>query len=117
MATYSRELLSGSTQGKQIKVGATATPGTLIHTAVSGTTDLDEIWLYAVNSSSSGVKLTIEWGEASAPDGHVEVTLAAEDGYQLVVPGLLLQNTLVVRAFAATTNVILINGYVNRIDK
>jgi len=117
MATYSRELLSGSTQGKQIKVGATATPGTLIHTAVSGTTDLDEIWLYAVNSSSSGVKLTIEWGEASAPDGHVEVTLAAEDGYQLVVPGLLLQNALVVRAFAGTTNVILINGYVNRIDK
>ena len=117
MATYSKELLSGSTQGKQIKVGATATPGTLIHTAVTGTTDLDEVWLYAVNSSTSGVKLTIEWGEASAPDGNVEVTVPAEDGYMLVVPGLLLQNSLTVRAFAATTNVILINGYVNRIDK
>ena len=117
MATYSKELLSGSTQGKQIKVGATATPGTLIHTAVTGTTDLDEVWLYAVNSSTSGVKLTIEWGEASAPDGNVEVTVPAEDGYMLVVPGLLLQNGLTVRAFAATTNVILINGYVNRIDK
>lgn len=116
MATYSKVLLSGSTQGKQIKVGATATPGTLIHTAVSGTTDLDEIWLYAVNSSASAVKLTIEWGEASAPDGHIEVTLAAEDGYQLVVPGMLLQNGLTVNAFAGTTNVVLINGYVNRID-
>lgn len=117
MATYSKELLSGSTQGKQIKVSATATPGTTIHTAVSGTTDLDEIWLYAVNSSSTAVKLTIEWGEANAPDGHIEVTVPAEDGYTLVVPGLLLQNGLVVKAFAATTNVIMINGYVNRIDK
>jgi len=35
----------------------------------------------------------------------------------LVVPGLLLQNGLTVRAFAGTANVILINGYVNRIDK
>jgi len=117
MATYSKELLSGSTQGKQIKVVQTATAGTLIHTAVSGTTDLDEIWLYAVNSSASAVKLTIEWGEATAPDGNIEVTVPAEDGYMLVVPGLLLQNGLTVRAFAGTANVILINGYVNRIVK
>lgn len=115
MATYSKELLSGSTQGKQIKVVQTATAGTTIHTAVSGTSDLDEIWLYAVNSSSSAVKLTIEWGEATAPDGNIEVSVPAEDGYMLVAPGLLLQNSLVVKAFAGTANVILINGYVNRI--
>lgn len=115
MATYSKQLLSGSTNGKQIKVAATATAGTLLHTATSGTSNLDEVWIYAVNSSSSTVKLTIEWGEATAPDGNVEVSLAAEDGYALVIPGLLLQNSLTVRAFAATANVILCNGYVNRI--
>jgi hypothetical protein len=115
MATYSKVLLSGSTNGKQIKVAATATAGTTIHTATSGATNLDEIWLYAVNSSSSAVKLTIEWGEATAPDGNIEVTVPAEDGYMLVAPGLLLQDSLVVKAFAGTTNVILINGYVNRI--
>ena len=115
MATYSKVLLSGGTNGKQIKVVATATAGTTIHTATSGTSNLDEIWLYAVNSSSSAVKLTIQWGEATAPDGNIEVTVPAEDGYMLVVPGLLLQNSLVVKAFAGTANVILINGYVNRI--
>ena len=115
MATYSKVLLSGSTNGKQIQVVQTATAGTTIHTATSGTSNLDEIWLYAVNSSSSAVKLTIEWGEATAPDGNIEVTVPAEDGYMLVVPGLLLQNSLVVKAFAGTANVILINGYVNRI--
>lgn len=115
MATYSKELLSGSTQGKQIKVVQTSTAGTTIHTAVSGTTDLDEIWIYAVNSSSSAVKLTLEWGQADAPDGNIEVLVPAEDGYMLVVPGLLLQNSLVLKAFAGSANVILINGYVNRI--
>ena len=115
MATFSKQKLSGSTNGKQIKVAATATAGTTIHTAVTGETNWDEIWLWAVNSSALDVKLTIEWGEATAPDGNIEVTIPAENGYVLVVPGMLLQNELVVKAFAGTANVILINGFVNRI--
>ena len=112
---YTKVLLSGSTQGKAIKVVATATAGTTIHTAVAGTSSLDEIWLWAVNSSGATVKLTLEWGEATAPDGNIEVSLAAESGLMLIAPGLLLQNELVVKAFAATANVILIHGFVNRI--
>ena len=115
MATFSKRLLSGSTDGKAIKVVQTATAGTTIHTAVSGTTNLDEIWLYAVNSSAAAVKLTLEWGQADAPDGNIELTVASESGLVLVTAGLLLQNSLVVKAFAATANVILIHGYVNRI--
>jgi len=115
MATFSKVLLSGSTQGKGIKVAETATPGTLIHTAVAGTSDIDEIWIYAVNSSAAAVKLTLEWGEATAPDGNIEIEISAESGLVLIAPGLLLQNGLVVKAFAASANVILIHGYVNRI--
>ncbi|HCA51598.1 MAG TPA: hypothetical protein DEP24_00780 [Mycobacterium sp.] len=113
MATFSKLKLSGSTDGKQIKVAATATAGTTIHT--SHATALDEVWLFAVNSDTTARKLTIEWGEATAPDGNIEVTIPAESGYLMVVPGLCLTNSLVVKAFAATANVILINGYVNRI--
>jgi len=116
MATMSKVLLSGSTNGKAIKVAQTATAGDTIHTAVSGASDLDEIWLWAVNSSGSDVKLTLEWGEATAPDGNIEVTIEAESGLVQVAPGLLLQNGLVVKAFAATTNVILLHGFVNRIS-
>lgn len=116
MATFSKQLLSGSTNGKAIKVAATATAGTLIHTAASGTSTIDEIWLYAHNTSSAAVKLTIEWGEATAPDGHIEINIGAEGtGMVLVAPGIPLQNSLVVRAFAGTANVINIFGYVNRI--
>jgi hypothetical protein len=118
MATFSKSILSSSTDGKGIKVAATATAGTLIHTGPTVTTSLDEVWLYAVNSSASDVKLTIEWGEATAPDGNIEYTVKAENGLYLIVPGLLIKGNataLTVRAFAATTNVIVVHGYVNKI--
>jgi len=116
MATFSKQLLSGSTNGKGILVAATATAGTLIHTAVSGTSSLDEVWLYAHNTSSAAIKLTLEWGEATAPNGNIEINIGAEGtGMILIAPGILLQNGLEIRAFAGTTNVINIFGYVNRI--
>jgi len=121
MATLSKLCLqpAGTTgTGLAVKVAATATAGTTIHTASTTATTIDEVWLYAVNSSASSVKLTIEWGQADAPDGNIELSVAAESGLVLVVPGLLLQGNAsakVVRAFAGTANVILLHGYVNRI--
>ena len=121
MATFTKLALqpAGSTgTGLAIKVAATATAGTAIHTASTTTTTIDEIWLYAVNTSTSSVKLTIEWGEATVPDGNIEVTVLPEAGLVTVIPGLLLQGNAtakVVRAFAGTADVICIHGYVNRI--
>jgi hypothetical protein len=118
MATFTKTILSGSTDGKAIKVAATSSAGTTIHTGSTTTTTLDEVWLYAVNSSATAVKLTIQWGGTTSPDDDIELTIGAESGLILVVPGLILKGNatpLVVRAFAATTNVINISGYVNRI--
>ena len=115
MATYSKQLLSESTNGKGILVNATSTAGDTIHTGVSGASDMDEVWIWAVNSSASNVKLTLEWGEATAPDGNIEFTVAAEAGLKCIIPGLLIQNSLVVKAFAGTTDVIVLHGFVNRI--
>ena len=117
MATYAKQLLSGSTNGKGILVVATATAGTTIHTAVSGTTDIDEVWLYAVNAHSADIKLTLEWGEATEPTGNIEQTVPYEAGLMLLAPGLLLQNGLTIKAFAGTANEVVIHGYVNKIDK
>jgi len=118
-ATFSKVLLSGSTNGKQIKVAATATAGTTIHATGTSATILDEVWIYAVNSSTSSVKLTIEWGEATAPDGNIEVTVLPEAGLVTIIPGLVLSGTgsaaTTIKAFAGTANVIMLSGYVNRI--
>lgn len=113
MSTFTKVKLSGSTDGRMIKVAATATPGTLLHTAHA--TAQDEIWLYVVNSDTTDRKLTIEYGGVATPDDLIEQTIPAEGGLVLIVPGLILTNSLVVRAFAATANVLLIGGFVNRI--
>lgn len=113
--TVTRSLLSGSTNGKGIKVVATASTGTTIHTAVSGTSSLDEIYLYAYNSHTADVDLTIEWGETTAPDGNIKVTIPFKSGRYMVVDGRLLNNSLVVTAFASIANVIIIDGLVNKI--
>lgn len=116
MATFSKEKLSASTDGKGIKVAATATAGTLIHTGSATAATLHEVWLYAVNSSATDVKLTIEWGEATAPDGNIEYTVKAENGLYLIIPGLILKGNataLTIKAFAGTANVIVVHGYVN----
>jgi hypothetical protein len=114
MATYSKTTLSGSTNGRQIKVVATASSGTLIHTAHA--TALDEIWLYAVNDTATDRLLTIQWGGTTATDDDIEFTVKAQNGLYLIVPGLILTGGTVVRAFcAAAANAIQISGYVNRI--
>ena len=118
MATFSKIALSGSTDGRMIKVAATVTAGTTLHTGSATATTFDEIWLYAVNSDTTARKLTIEWGGVSSPDDLIEFTVPAEDGLYVVIPGLVIKGNatpLVVRAFAATANVINIAGYVNRI--
>ena len=116
MATFTKTILSGSTDGRAIKVAATATAGTLIHTGSTTAATLHEVWLYAFNSDTANVKLTIEWGGTASPDDLIEITIPSESGLVLVVPGLLIKGNatpLVVRAFAGTANVVTINGYVN----
>lgn len=118
MATFTKKLLSGSTNGRSIKVAATASPGTTIHTAtaLTGTAGYDEIWLWATNTSTSAVKLTLQWGGTTATDDDVELTIPGEAGPVPIIEGWLLQNGLLVRAYAATTNVITINGYAHLIS-
>jgi len=59
MATFSKQLLSGSTDGRGIKVAATASSGTVIHTATTTTSTLDEIWLYAQLNNPFNTGLTV----------------------------------------------------------
>lgn len=114
-SSISKAKLSGSTDGRGIKVVQTGTLGTTIHTAVAGTTagTLDEIWLWAYNGHTADVVLTIEFGGVTVPDDVSVVTVPYKAGEFLVVPGWVLQNAKVVTAFAATANVIAIRGFAN----
>jgi hypothetical protein len=119
MATFSKQLLSGSTNGKAIKVVATASTGTTIHATGTSATIEDEIWLYAYNSSTAGVVLTIQFGGTTAVDNDIKITIPATSGLTLVIPGLILTGTgsaaNTIYAYAGTANVVTVSGYVNRI--
>lgn len=114
-ADYTKLKLSGSNNGKQIKVAATASPGTLIHTAVAGIIETDEIWLYVTNNHTAPLALTIEWGGTASPDDLKQMSIPSKQGDYLIIPGHLLQGGLVVRAFAASANLLCVSGWVNRI--
>lgn len=114
MTTLTKVKLSGSTDGKGVKVAATSSSGTTIHTAHA--TALDEVWLWCVNSDTVNRKLTVQFGDTTSPDSDIEVSIPGESGLVLVVPGLVLTNSAVVRAFCATANVVILHGYVNRIS-
>ena len=120
MATFTKTLLSGSTQGKPIKIVATATTGTTIHATGTSSSTIDEVWLYAYNSSTGPVTLTVEYGGTTAPDQNIKIDIPSASGLTLVVPGLILTGTgaaaNTVTAFAGSANVITISGYVNRIS-
>jgi hypothetical protein len=119
MATFTKMKFSESTDGRPIKVGATSiASGTPIHAGSPTATTYDEIWLYAMNSSASSVKLTVGWGGTTDPDDLIELTVLAEAGLVTVAPGMLIKGNatpLVVKAAAGTANVITIHGFVNRI--
>lgn len=119
MATMSKIPLSGSTNGRGIKV-TTASPidgsDTTIHTGVTGTSDTDYVTLYAYNDDTSTRALHLGWGGTTDPDDFIIVDIPPQAGLQLVVADLPIRNSLVVVASASAANVIVIYGHVTRID-
>lgn len=108
-------LLSGSVDGKPVKIAATATPGTILHTADA--TAKDEIWAWVTNVDTADHQLTIEFGGTTDPDHLIAKALVipAKASMIPVIPGIPLTNSLVARAFAESANKLLITGYVHRI--
>ena len=120
MATFSKQILSGSTNGRGIAVVATATTGTTIHATGISATTLDEVWLYANNVHSSAVTLTVEFGGTTITSDLIQQSIAATpSGLVLICAGLLLRGTgsaaTTVTAYASVASKIEIFGFVNRI--
>ena len=118
MAIYSRTLLSGSTSGLPIPVAATATPGTLVHTAIAGATSFDEVYLWASNVTGAAATLTIEWGGVTDPGSHLvkAYTIAANSPPMPIAVGQVVNGGVAVRAFSDMASAINVTGFVNRIQ-
>jgi hypothetical protein len=118
MAVYSGGPLSGSTNGRPIPVAATATPGTLIHTAVAGASAFDEVYIYASNVTGAAATLTLEFGGVGDPGDHLTkgYSIAANSGPIPIATGQRVQGGVPIRAFSATGSAINVTGFYNRVQ-
>lgn len=118
MGTYSKIVLSGSTDGQGIPVtGTTPSQGTVIHTAVTGAADsIDEVWLYAYGSATTAREISLAIGPTTATGSRLryEVTAGDFQGLHLIYPGLPLLNAKVIKAYVTAADAVNVFGYVNR---
>lgn len=109
--------LSGSTNGRGIIITGTASgSANTIHTAVSGTSALDEVYLWVASRSASAATLTVLYGGTSTSDEMTVEVPNLKAGPLLIVPGLVLNNGAVIKAFCGTGGSLLnVFGYAHRI--
>lgn len=119
MPTYSKLPLSQGSFGGSVTVSASAAPYTLIHTTGTSTSSIDEVYIYASNSSTADSNLTLYWGSSAVRDNILTVNVQAYGGVTLLIPGLILtgNGTTGSSIFTTTTfsSAVNITGYVNRI--
>lgn len=112
MATFTKRVLSGSTDGRPILVDATAIgSGTTIHTVSTG---IDLVTLMVANIDTAAVMLTVGWGETTNV-WSIPIPANTTGGLTLVTEGMPLQNSLAVKLSASAANKLLVMGNVERI--
>jgi hypothetical protein len=117
MATVTRFLLSASNAGQPIPITNTASPGTLIHTAINSTAGYDEIYAWFTNVGPTPVNCTIQWGGTVAPNNEITNAYVLPPNSQPIplLTGQCIQNALNVSVYAGVTNQVVVTGYCNRI--
>jgi len=123
MATFSKELLSGSIAGAPITLTSASA---MIHQTTNTSNVGDEVWLWGSNFSAitGSVNVTVTIGAVGATAITASlITLYNSAGLTPILPGIILipsgtSNTrMEVRAVAATaggSNLVNVVGYVNR---
>lgn len=101
----SKEPLSSSINGGGIKLYTT-----VVHDPV----ELDELWLYAMNTGIDEVKVTLLFGLTESGGSIKEIHVPATGTLMLIVPGLPLKPGQTVRAFTDKEDTVMLHGFVNR---
>ena len=112
---FTKVLLSGSTAGEPIDLGSTGTEVT-IHTAVNASSQFDEVWLWAANTTSVNQMLRVQYG-SSASTKRSQQTIPAQGGWILVAPGVIMSSGVISALSTPTASDVKIMGYVNRISQ
>ena len=129
MATLTKHMFSEveAVSGRRFRVTSTeASAANVFHVAPATLSTMDECWVYAHNFGASDAVLTVMWGlsgdvpaaasaSTASVDTGVSITIPFQSGRALVFDGTLLMGGLSAAAYADTTDIISIDGFVNRI--
>ena len=115
---YSINFLSASVSGGYpVSIQATGSPGTIIHSGVSGAnpqTQIDEVFLYANNTGTMFYPLILEVG-GTGIFNRVSMTIATQDSPQLILQGWPLNSGAMIRGYSPSgSGMMVIGGYVQR---
>lgn len=113
MATFTRELLSGSTSGTPIALTSTDSAGAAtLHTA---STNKEEVYLFGWNKSTAAVEAFIELGDTVSP---VIASIPARSGQVPLLAGYTLTGSKVVKGYCSTvsTAALFVGGFINKIS-
>ena len=109
-------VLSGSTRGRPIQITGTTSGGaTTLHTATTTSGQLDRVYVYLTNTSTSAVTVTIEFGTTGAGN-EIDIIVPANETV-LAVDGAVLGGaaTDTIKAYATTASSVNAFGRVERL--
>lgn len=115
--TETRIGFSAATNGATMTVNTTSAISPMtVHTAVSGVYNWDDVWIWAANTDTVSRTISLYFGAHSSLGDQVvgNYDLPPGGAPVLICPGLFLQNSGVVEAYASIANKINLTGYVNR---
>jgi hypothetical protein len=111
-----QKLSAANAYNQNIKIiGTSAGAATLLHNAVSGTAQIDEVYVNLTNTSLATVLATLCIGGTSSAC-QMMVNIPPQTGWTVGLNGESLNNGLAVSAFAATANVLNARGWINRLS-
>lgn len=111
MASISRRILSGSTNGRPITVTATSSPGTSLN--VASATTINMVTLMAKNTATVAREYRVEWG-GTGTESEIIGVLQPRDGLYMIADNLPISGTTAtIAAYATATSGVQFLGYVD----
>lgn len=101
---------ASSINGMGVKIVATSSPGTAVHTCQSGTDYFDTIWLFAVNRNAGTVGVVVQYGD-TATENSFGVSIPPNNAPIMILQGLRLNNGKIVYVYATAANDVTILGF------
>ena len=118
MATISRNILSGSTNGRPLSLAIDSGTFTTVHTGPTTAADMIEAWVWISNISTSQEIVTIAIGGTA--DGDKMKIKVPPESTVLALPGITIKGDggsgIAITAASTTANKCNATGYINLID-